>query len=105
MRALGWSDGEITRRLGDRLHRVHRGVYAVGRPELSREGRWKAALLACGDGAALSHESGAVRLGIRAVEEDEIHVSVPGERNPRHQGPGSAAHPGRPCALSVAVAT
>jgi hypothetical protein len=32
-------------------------VFAVGRPELSREGRWMAAVLACGPGAVLSHLS------------------------------------------------
>lgn len=36
-----------------RLHRVWPGVYAVGRPALTREGRWLAAVLACGPGAAL----------------------------------------------------
>ncbi|MBE2316329.1 type IV toxin-antitoxin system AbiEi family antitoxin domain-containing protein [Solirubrobacter sp. CPCC 204708] len=41
------------------LHRVHRGVYAVGHAGLSREGRWMAAVLAAGDGAALSHLSAA----------------------------------------------
>ncbi|MDA0174762.1 type IV toxin-antitoxin system AbiEi family antitoxin domain-containing protein [Solirubrobacter taibaiensis] len=40
-----------------RLHRVHRGVYAVGHPGLSRHGRWSAAVLAAGDNAALSHLS------------------------------------------------
>src|SRR6476620_10387924 len=37
-----------------RLHRVYRGVYAVGHAGLSREGRWMAAVLACGEGAVLS---------------------------------------------------
>jgi hypothetical protein len=36
------------------LHPVWRGVYAVGRPELTRRGLWMAAVLACGPGAALS---------------------------------------------------
>jgi hypothetical protein len=40
-----------------RLYRIHRGVYAVGHQRLSREGRWMAAVLACGDGAVLSHVS------------------------------------------------
>jgi very-short-patch-repair endonuclease len=46
-----------------RLHRIHRGVYAVGHPGLSKEGRWMAAVLACGEGAALSHRSAAALLG------------------------------------------
>jgi very-short-patch-repair endonuclease len=43
-----------------RLHPVHRGVYAVGHRALTVEGRFMAALLACGGGAALSHGSAAV---------------------------------------------
>jgi very-short-patch-repair endonuclease len=38
-----------------RLHQVHLGVYAVGRPELTKDGQWTAALLACGPGTFLSH--------------------------------------------------
>jgi predicted transcriptional regulator of viral defense system len=37
-----------------RLHRVHRGVYAVGHMSLTRNARFMAAVLACGDGAATS---------------------------------------------------
>jgi very-short-patch-repair endonuclease len=40
-----------------RLHRIHRGVYAVGHPGLSPEGKWMAAVLACGEGALLSHRA------------------------------------------------
>ena len=40
-----------------RLHRLGHGVYAVGRPEVSREGRWLAATLECGPDSALSHSS------------------------------------------------
>lgn len=51
----------IARWVGEqRLHRVHRGVYSLIRPDvLAPEGRWLAAVLACGVGAALSHRSGA----------------------------------------------
>jgi hypothetical protein len=42
-----------------RLHRVHRGVYAVGHGRLSQEGRWMAAVLWAGEGAVLSHLSAA----------------------------------------------
>jgi hypothetical protein len=38
---LGLSPSAVGRWAADgRLHRVHRGVYAIGRAELSREGRW-----------------------------------------------------------------
>ena len=46
-----------------RLHRIHRGVYAVGHMALTRYGRFMAAVLACGEGAALSHFSAAVLWG------------------------------------------
>lgn len=41
------------------LHLVHRGVYAAGHAALRTEGRWMAAVLACGPEAALSHRSAA----------------------------------------------
>jgi len=48
-----------------RLHPLHRGVYAVGHAVESREGRWMAAVLACGEGAALRHGDAAALWGIR----------------------------------------
>lgn len=48
----------------DRLHRVYRGVYAVGHTALSNEGRWMAAVLACGEDAVLSHLSAAEHWGL-----------------------------------------
>ncbi len=47
-----------------RLHPLWRGVYAVGRPEVTQKGRWMAAVLACGPTALLSHRSAAVLWGI-----------------------------------------
>lgn len=52
-------DAVLTRVRAGRLHRIHRGVYAVGHPGISRQGRWMAAALACGEGAAVSHRSAA----------------------------------------------
>lgn len=43
------------RRDGEFLVPLHQGVYALGHRLVSREGRWMAAVLACGPGAALSH--------------------------------------------------
>ncbi len=65
LRDLGFSDKAIRHRLGTRLHEVRPCVYAVGRRDLSREGRWMAAVLACGQGACLSHQSAAQLWGIR----------------------------------------
>jgi hypothetical protein len=54
--ALGFNSREIEHRIGrGRLHVAMRGVYAVGWPQLTRERRWMAAVLACGGGAMLSH--------------------------------------------------
>jgi hypothetical protein len=66
-----------------RLHPIHRGVYAVGRRELAREGEWMAAVLACGPQAALSYESAAVLLGIAKAPITPIHVSTLGESRSR----------------------
>jgi very-short-patch-repair endonuclease len=57
---LGVGSRSIEHRIAKgRLHQLWRGVYAVGRPEVSREGRWMAAVLACGPTALLSHRSAA----------------------------------------------
>jgi Protein of unknown function (DUF559) len=61
-----------------RLHRWRwNGIYAAGRPQLSRHGAWMAALLACGSEAVLSHDSAAALWGILAFRPGVIHVSVP----------------------------
>jgi very-short-patch-repair endonuclease len=62
-----------------RLHRVHRGVYAVGHPGLSLHGRWMAGVLALGEAAVLSHLSAAVLWGLLRPSSGPIHVSVPGD--------------------------
>src|SRR3954464_10107331 len=78
--AAGFSEKAIEHRLRTgRLRRVHRGVYAVGRPELPPHGRWMAAVLACGPGAALSHGSAAALWEIRKPGAT-IHVSIPAAR-------------------------
>jgi very-short-patch-repair endonuclease len=59
------------------LHRIHRGVYAVGHRGLSWHGRWMAAVLACGEGAVLSHGSAASLWGLLKTIEGPVHVSTP----------------------------
>jgi hypothetical protein len=68
-----------------RLHRIYRGVYAFGRPGLTREGEWLAAVYACGDGAAISHAPAGALWGMweRSVP---IEVSIPRRRSARHPG-------------------
>jgi Transcriptional regulator, AbiEi antitoxin/Protein of unknown function (DUF559) len=48
-----------TRVAAGRLHRVYRGVYAVGHRGLTMRGKLLAAVKVCGDGAVLSHFSAA----------------------------------------------
>ena len=92
----GFSSDEINRRIArGRLHRLWRGVYAVGRPRLTLLGWWCAAVLACGPDALLSHGSAAALWGIRNSSTDNeseqkrprtIHVSVSATRSPRRAG-------------------
>jgi very-short-patch-repair endonuclease len=86
--SAGLSCDQIDTRIGrGRLHRTWRGVYAVGRPQLTLRGWWMAAVLACGDHALLSHDSAAALWAIRTMKKDlkaenrpppEIHLSVLG---------------------------
>jgi very-short-patch-repair endonuclease len=69
--ALGLSARAIEHRLAKgRLHYLRvsgqtwRGVYLVGRPELTPKGRWAAAVLFVGDDAVVSHLSAAALTGI-----------------------------------------
>jgi very-short-patch-repair endonuclease len=62
------------------LRPMHRGIYAVG-PIQSVEAPEAAAVLACGDGAALSHESAASLWRVlRRQNRTSVHVTVPGGR-------------------------
>jgi very-short-patch-repair endonuclease len=52
LRSAGLSDDVVLGRVrAGWLHRIHRGVYAVGYPSLSRESEWMAAVLVYGRGA------------------------------------------------------
>jgi very-short-patch-repair endonuclease len=59
------------------LHRLHRGVYAVGHRAPSWHGRWMAAVLACGESAVLSHHSAAALWELLRPIDGAIHVSTP----------------------------
>lgn len=74
---LGFSKSAIEHRLArGRLHLVMHGVYAVGWPALTRERRWMAAVLACGDEAMLSHRSAAAFWGIGTEKRGVVDVTV-----------------------------
>ena len=72
------SDGVTVRVRSGRLHRLHRGVYAVGHRGLSIEGRWMAAVLASGTCAALSHRSAAALWQLPPSMAGPVDVSLPG---------------------------
>jgi very-short-patch-repair endonuclease len=92
LRSAGLSSTGVSRRIAvGRLHRIHRGVYAVGHPRLSNEGRWMAAVLACGDGAVLSHRSAAALWGIRRPPKGPVDVTIPGTAG-RKSRAGIALH-------------
>lgn len=78
LRALGFGDRAIDYRVAQgRLRRWHLGVYAVGHAHLSREGRWRAAVLACGEGAVLSHWDAAALHDLLPARGVRIHVIRP----------------------------
>jgi hypothetical protein len=84
LRELGFSKGAIWRMSeARRICRIHRGVYGVGHAELSDHGRSLAAVLACGDGAALSHGSAAWLWGLQGACPKPAEVSVPGHGHRR----------------------
>ncbi|HEU4461961.1 MAG TPA: type IV toxin-antitoxin system AbiEi family antitoxin domain-containing protein [Solirubrobacterales bacterium] len=84
---LGFSPKAIKHRISTgRLYPMHRGVYAVGRPSLTQHGRWMAAVLACGDGAVLSHSSAAALWRIGGEHRSVIELSLPSLSRRRRPG-------------------
>ncbi len=89
---LGFSRHAIETRLGDgRLHRLFGGVFAVGRRPLSLRGRWRAAVLAAGPNAFLSHLHAAALGDLIEPPRGPIHVTVLGRRISRSRH-GLALH-------------
>jgi very-short-patch-repair endonuclease len=83
LRSAGLSSTGINRRVtAARLHRIHRGVYAVGHRGLGQKGEWMAAVLACGEGAVLSHRSAAELWGIRRRDRRPMEAGGRGELSP-----------------------
>jgi very-short-patch-repair endonuclease len=75
--ALGFDRHAVNHRIAiGRLHPVARGVFAVGRASLPREGRWMVAVLACDHNAVLSHTSAAVLWGVYPDRGGDIEVTV-----------------------------
>src|SRR3954452_5278427 len=76
----------LTRVRNGRLHPIHRGVYAVGHAKPPLEGRFLAAVKACGRTAVLSHHSAAALWGFMPWEERHPEVTVLGTAPQAHPG-------------------
>lgn len=84
---LGMPATTIRARLASgRIHRLGRGVYAVGRPDVGRLGHLMAAVLACGPGARLSHRSAGELWRISPKAPGWVDVSVPSDSLRRRHG-------------------
>jgi very-short-patch-repair endonuclease len=76
---LGYGRSAVDRLVAKgHLHRLHRGVYAVGHTRLTLRGWWMAAVLACGPGAVLSHRSAAALWELHRAASGPIDVTIPG---------------------------
>jgi very-short-patch-repair endonuclease len=88
--ALGYSRQRLrTYLVNGILHPRFPGVYAVGQPRLTQHGLWMAAVLACGEGALLSHrDAGRLHGLLRGAGSGPIHVTAPR----RHRLEGIRCH-------------
>lgn len=78
---LGLKAWEIKRWVrSGRLTPLHREAFAFGHTVLSRNGRWHAAVLACGAEAVLSHRSAGALWGLAGDSRVGIDVTAPGGR-------------------------
>jgi Protein of unknown function (DUF559)/Transcriptional regulator, AbiEi antitoxin len=75
LRAIGFDRFAVYRRVElGRLHRLYRGVYAVGHTVLGRHGWYLAAVLATG--GVLSHRSAAALWGLRPTDAARVDVAI-----------------------------
>jgi very-short-patch-repair endonuclease len=85
--ACGLSRGAVADRARNgRLHPIHRGVYAVGHPSIPLEGRFLAAVKACGPTAILSHFAAAAVWGFMPWDDRYPEVTVVGAWARSHPG-------------------
>jgi hypothetical protein len=68
------------------LHRIHRGVYTVGHRSITRTTHLRAAVLACGEGAVVSHGTAAAFHGLWDKWPHLIDVTVPVEAGRKIDG-------------------
>lgn len=78
LRALGLSDPGISARAAAcSLHPLFIGTFSVGHRVIGRQGRMLAAILACGEGAVLSHGSAAELIGLWDKRPVPVDIIVP----------------------------
>src|SRR4051812_35267673 len=81
LRDLGLADSAIGYRVSSgRLHRVHRGVFAVGHRRLPSLGAWSAAGLPRGPRAVLSHAAAPPLWDMRPSAASSVGVTIPPAR-------------------------
>jgi predicted transcriptional regulator of viral defense system len=91
----GLSSSAIARRIdAGRLHIVHAGIYAVGHPLVSRDGRWMAAVLACGPRAAIGYGTAAAVWSLRRGEPRLVEIVAAHGRARTRDGVRVHRHPG-----------
>jgi uncharacterized protein DUF559/putative AbiEi antitoxin of type IV toxin-antitoxin system len=87
LKALGMGERAVQKRAtAGRLHRIHRGVYAVGRAHLDARGRRMGAVLAGGPGAAISHRTSADEIGFLRTASARVEVTVTGRGGRNRDG-------------------
>lgn len=103
LRDCGLSPTAVRERVrAGRLHKLHRGVYAVGHVAPSDERRWMAVVLALGCTAVLSHRSAAELWGLLPPRFGAVDASLPG-RGGKRKRQGIRIH--RPASLeSIEIA-
>jgi very-short-patch-repair endonuclease len=91
LRKVGYTPQAIYHRIKTgRLHPLHRGVYAVGRANVTEHGRWMAAVLTCGERVVISHSSAAALWRIGTEQRGLVELSLPSLS--RRQRPGLRIH-------------
>lgn len=87
LRAAGFSSPAVSRAVrSGRLHRLHRGVYAVGHRGLAPLARELAALLAVGPGAVLGRHSAVALWDMAPALPGAVDVCVRGPGRPNREG-------------------
>jgi very-short-patch-repair endonuclease/predicted transcriptional regulator of viral defense system len=88
LKGAGLSDSAVRKRVArSRLHRIYTRVYALVPLELlTRDGRFMAAVLACGAGSALSHRSGGILHDLAGSSRTRIDVTIPRRSGRAHRG-------------------